>query len=274
MKKLICRAWFICFLTILGPATAHAVIVYNDSGVHTISQSSIPISVRNSTTVNFTGFGSATGFSRFQSGGGGIIEGDTAAGLSGNSTINFNGTRLVGGNGRTGSAFHGSTAGGDGLRLRDSYGTISGGILRGGDSLSSGSGVTSGGNGLNLDEATIVISGGTFEHGVATRSGGNALLRDGVSIQAIAGSVVDLSGGFFTSEIYLSDSILNVFGTGLMFDGTTLTGNLLNGGDTSIEINLEGTSQIFLNNTVEIAEPGAIAIFAFGLMALGSRRRR
>jgi len=86
--------------------------------------------------------------------------------------------------------------------------------------------------------------------------------------------VIDLFGGVFTAEILLADSILNVFGTDLLFDGTTLTGNLQNGGDTSIDINLLGDSQVFLFNSVEISEPGVVAIMILGVVAVRLQRRR
>lgn len=249
-------------------------IFYSDSGVHTVTAPSIPIAVLNATTVNFTGFGGARGFNRGQSGGSGIIQGDNAVESISGSTINFDGNNLTGGDGTTFGAFGGITAGGHGLTLNDSAATVSGGLLQGGNARSSGTGIVRGGNGLNLAESTLVINGGTFSHGVGTRIGSTGITSDGVSIRAIADSVIDLLGGVFTAEILLSDSILNVFGTNLMFDGETLTGNLQNGGDTSIEIDLLGTSQVILNNAVEIPAPGTLAIFVIGLMALNSRRAR
>ncbi|CAN0582660.1 unnamed protein product, partial [Laminaria digitata] len=38
-------------------------------------------------------------------------------------------------------------------------------------------------------------------------------------------------------------TVLNVFGTDLAFDGTTVTGNLLNGGSTSVEVMLSDSAQ-------------------------------
>lgn len=274
MQNALYRACLISIFALFGPASANAIIFFSDSGVHTVNFQQQTLGVLDATTVNFIGFGGARGFNGFASGPSGIVTGDTAVTAIEGSTINFDGDRLIGGDGITFSGFRGLTAGGDGLSLSRSTATISGGTLQGGNVLSSSNSFLRGGNALNLDDSTVVINGGTFSHGIPRRLSGTGISQDGISVRANADSVIDLFGGVFTAEILLADSILNVFGTDLLFDGTILTGNLQNGGDTSIDINLLGDSQVFLFNSVEISEPGAIAILAFGFAAIGLRRRR
>lgn len=274
MQNALYRACLIGIFALFGPASANAIIFFSDSGVHTVNFQQQTLGVLDSTTVNFVGFGGARGFNGFASGPRGIVTGDTAVTAIDGSTINFDGDRLIGGDGITFSGFSGLTAGGDGLSLSRSTATISGGTLQGGNVLASNDSLIRGGNALNLDDSTVVINGGTFSHGIPRRLSGTGISQDGISVRAIADSVIDLFGGVFTSEILLADSVLNVFGTDLMFHGTTLTGNLQNGGDTSIEINMLGTSQVFLFNAIEVPEPGTIAILTVGLIALRRRNRR
>lgn len=201
--------------------------------------------------------------------GGNITAGETVGDFSGQNGLEvFDGILNVSGGMFTGGMGNATEApGGFGLSTSAS-GAISGGTFIGGD------GAFSGGVGLGISGgATIEITGGRFVAGAATPTREFAIF---ISDR----STLNLKGGLFEGDIRLEDnSILNVFGEGLKFRNSRLSGTLQSGQTISIKISTTAGDSVNLINSdgmafpPQVPLPPALPLLAAGLGTLMLARR-
>lgn len=263
---------------LLALATATHATTYNDGGTYTINGPDTDVRVYDSTEVSMTGGAVITGSNGASIGTDAIFAFDFA-------TFTADGGSATGGNGD-------SFRGGAGLRVDEfSDVTISGGIFTG------GSGGSVGGDGAFVSSRpgdSLMITGGSFVGGsgpsegygirlngfggTGSISGGSFVGRYGL-IMREGDFVLDVTGGTFSTtnpllpDIALeSSSVLNVYGTGLSFDGTDLTGTLLDGSPIDVRVLINDNAQLNLVNVVPT--PSALGAASIAGLALLMRRRR
>ncbi|MEC9311059.1 MAG: VPLPA-CTERM sorting domain-containing protein [Pseudomonadota bacterium] len=187
------------------------------------------------------------------------------------------------------AAGDGTQGGGAAMRLFQSTASISGGRFSGGDTIGG-----YGGDALSLLGGTTSITGGMFFAGSGNIIDGDALFVgldaqlsiSGGSFTATRGgshalrtsdsSVLNLTGGSFAGAFAIRGfSVVNVFGTGLLYENDRLTGFLNNGDRINVGVTLANTAQLNLNPSLPaVPLPAGLPLMLAGLGSLAALRRR
>lgn len=212
----------------------------------------------------YGGFGVYTSHGSITVDGGFIRGGDNSGGGFGGFGINadFSTVTINAGTIRGGDRYGNPGFGGFGLVTQGSNVTINGGAIAGGAGFSGGLSM----DGLHLQaNSTARINNGSISRGGAD---------SGWSVHVRHTSVLEILGGVFSGPMAIADNgVVHVYGTGLTYDGITLTGTLQSGTPIALPVSVFNDGQLILH---QVPEPQTVALLGLGLLGLlvAGRHRR